>query len=277
MKDAAPEHPWLFFALVFGLSAPFWILSTRTGSSGLPDNLPVTDIGAVLTPTIAAAILRHREGGWSAVRELFGRIVDYGRISTRWWLVVSVGVFPLLYGLTYGVMRVLGYPVAAVVELSPSLVGVFLLFFVAAIAEELGYTAYETDALQRRMTALRTALVIGPLWAIWHLPSMLVMGQGTHLVLWGLCVTVAVRIINVWMYNNTGASVFAVILMHAVGNTARTGYPGGRGGYEVGGGAVAYSIIMLFALGVVILWRPATLARFLGRGSTKETVPPEGR
>ena len=98
---------------------------------------------------------------------------------------------------------------------------------------------------------------------------MLVMGQGTHLVLWGLCVTVAVRIINVWMYNNTGASVFAVVLMHAIGNTARTGYPGGRAGYELGVGAVAYSIIMLFALGVVILWQPATLARFLGRDARR--------
>jgi len=269
MKGTVPEHPWLFFALVFGLSAPFWMLSTRIGSLGLPDDLPASDIGAVLTPTIAAAILRYREGGWSAVRELFGRIGDYGRISTRRWLLVSIGVFPMLYGLTYLALRVLGYPVATVVEFSPSLVGVFLLFFVAAIAEELGYTAYETDALQRRMSALRTALAIGPIWAIWHLPSMLVMGQGTQLVLWGLCVTVAVRIINVWIYNNTGTSVFAVILMHTIANTARTAFPGGRAGYELGNGAVAYSIITVFALGVVILWGPATLARIPGRRGAK--------
>ena len=114
--------------------------------------------------------------------------------------------------------------------------------------------------------------MIGPLWAIWHLPSMLVVGQGAHPVLWGLSATVAVRIINVRMYNNSGASVFAVILTHAVGSTARTGYPGGRAGYELGSGAVAYSIIMLFALSVVILWQPATLSRFLGRGAKKATA-----
>ena len=265
MKSKAPGHPWVFFALVYGLSMPCWILGTRIKLSGLPDNLPVTDIGAVLTPTLAAAVLRYREAGASGVRELFRRIADYRRISNGRWLVTATMVFPLLYLATYSAMRVLAYPVPTTWSLSPGLAGTFFLFLVAAIAEELGYTAYETDALQRRMPALRAALVMGPLWALWHLPSMIALGQPRELILWGLGVTVAVRILNVWIYNNTGASVFAVILMHAIGNTARTGYPGGRRGYELGHGSVAYSIIILFALFVVVLWRPATLANFPGR------------
>ena len=139
----------------------------------------------------------------------------------------------------------------------------------AAIAEELGYTAYETDALQRCMTAIKAALVIGPLWALWHLPSMMVIGQPTELIVWGLFVTVAIRIINIWIYNNAGASTFAVILMHAIGNTARTGYPGGRSGYELGHGSVAYAIIIVFTLVVVVLWRPSTLASFGGNKRLK--------
>jgi uncharacterized protein len=237
-------------------------------NSGLPDNLPVTDIGAVLTPTIAAVILRYREAGSSGVRELSGRIFDYHRIKNKRWLVTAIIVLPLLYLVTYFVMRILDYPVATVWNPSPGLVGVFLLFFLAAIAEELGYSAYETDALQSRMTALNAALVMGPLWALWHLPSMIVLGQSTELILWGLCVTVAFRILSVWIYNNAGASVFAVILMHAIGNTARTGYPGGRSGYELGHGSVAYAIIIVFTLIVVVLWRPSTLSNFLGRKSS---------
>ena len=264
MKSTEPNHPWLFFALIYGLSAPFWILSTQIKHSGLPDNLPVTDIGAALTPTIAAAILRYREAGSSGVRELFRRAFDYRRIKRRRWLVSAVIVFPVLYAITYFAMRVIGYPVSTIWNPSPALGAVFLLFFVAATAEELGYSAYETDALQARMTALNTALVIGPLWAFWHLPSMMVMGQSLELILWGLCVTVAFRILSVWIYNNSSSSVFAVIVMHAVGNTARTGYPGGRRGYELGSGSVAYSIIIVFTLFVVAIWRPTTLASFLG-------------
>jgi membrane protease YdiL (CAAX protease family) len=265
MKNKAPDHPWLFFALIYGLSAPFWILSTHIKNSGLPDNLPVTDIGAVLTPTIAAVILRYREAGVSGVRELLCRIFDYRRITNIRWLVTAIIVFPLLYLFTYFAMRVLNYPVVTEWNPSSGLIGIFFLFFVAAIAEELGYSAYETDALQRRMTALSAALVMGPLWALWHLPSMIVIGQSTELIVWGLCVTVAIRVLNVWIYNNAGTSAFAVILMHTIGNTARTSYPGGRSGYELGDGSVAYSIIIVFTLIVVILWRPSTLTRFLGR------------
>jgi uncharacterized protein len=269
MKGKAPNHPWLFFALIYGLSAPFWILGTQMMHAGLPDNLPLTDIGAVLTPPIAAAILRYREAGASGVRELFGRIFDYRRIKNRRWLVTAIILFPLLYLITYIAMRVMAYPVSTLWNPSPSLLGVFFLFFVAATAEELGYSAYETDALQRRMPALNAALVMGPLWAFWHRPSMITMGQSTELILWGLCVTVAVRILSVWIYNNAGASVFAVILMHTIVNTARTGYPGGRSGYELGDGSVAYSIIIVFTVIVVVLWRPSTLADFLGRKGTR--------
>lgn len=275
MKSTEPNHPWLFFALVYGLSIPFWILGTRIKHSGLPDNLPVTDIGAVLTPTIAAGILRYREAGATGVRELLRRIFDWHRIKNTRWLVAAVIVFPVLYVLTYIAMRGLAYPLLTHWAPSPTLSGVFVLFFVAAGAEELGYSAYATDALQRRMNALNTALVIGPLWALWHLPSMIGLGQPTALILWGLCVTIAIRVVSVWIYNNTGASAFAVIVAHAIANTARTGYPGGRSGYELGDGSVSYSIIIVFALIVVVIWRPATLANFFG--GKRVTLSSNGR
>lgn len=273
IKRTAPDHPWLFFVFIYGLSAPFWILSAQITHSGLPDNLPVFDIGAVLTPTIAAVILRYREAGASAVRQLLFRIFDYRRIREKRWLVTAVIVFPLLYLVTYVAMREMDYPVSTRWHPSPALAGTFLLFFVAASAEELGYSAYETDALQRRMPALNAALVIGSLWALWHLPSMIVMGQSSELILWGLCVTVAFRILSVWIYNNAGTSAFAVISMHAIANTSRTGYPGGRSGYELGDGSVAYSVIIVFTVVVVVLWRPSTLANFLGRKSIKTNTP----
>jgi membrane protease YdiL (CAAX protease family) len=141
---------------------------------------------------------------------------------------------------------------------------------VAAAAEELGYTAYETDALQSRMHALNAALVMGPLWALWHLPSMVTMGQTKELIPRGLCVTVAIRILSVWIYNNAGKSVFSIILTHTIANTARTGFPGGRTGYGLGNGSVAYSTIIAFTILVVLLWRPSSLANFMGRAVNVE-------
>ena len=114
-------------------------------------------------------------------------------------------------------MGLLSFPVPSEWHPSPILGAVFLLFFIAATAEELGYTAYEADALQIRMSALSTALVIGIFWALWHFPSMIQMGQSAQLMAWGFFVTIAFRIISIWIYNNAGCSVFAAGPFHSQG------------------------------------------------------------
>lgn len=262
-SNTLPRHPAAFFVLVYAMSAPFWILSTLIGASGLPDSIPPTDIGAALTPVIAAMILSFRENGASGIKALLQRTFDFRRIKQRGWLFSAALLFPLLYVLTYYAMRLLSLPVPSAWHPSPALVAIFVLFFIAATAEELGYTAYETDALQIRMSALSTALIIGTFWALWHFPSMIQMGQSAQLMVWGFFATIAFRIISIWIYNNAGNSVFSVILLHAVGNTARTGFPGGRSAYEIGHGSVAYSIVILTALLVVALWGPKTLSELI--------------
>lgn len=247
------------------MSTPFWILSTLITQSWLPDNIPITDIGAALTPTIAAMILRYRENGVAGVWSLLQRTFDFRKIKQRRWLVTAALLFPLLYVFTYFAMRLLSLSIPSAWHPSPTLGAVFLLFFIAATAEELGYTAYETDALQMRVSALSAALIIGPIWALWHFPSMIQMGQSAQLMAWGFSVTIAVRILTIWIYNNADRSVFAVILAHAVGNTARTGFPGGRSAYEIGDGAVAYSIVILAALLAIALWGSKTLSEFVGK------------
>ena len=249
------------------MSTPFWILSTFIAKSWLPDNIPVTDIGAALTPTVAAMILRYRENGVSGVWALLQRTFDFRRIKKRRWLVTAALLFPLLYVVTYFAMRLLSLSVPSAWHPSPTLGAVFILFFIAATAEELGYTAYATDALQMRVSALSAALIIGPIWALWHFPSMMQMGQSAQLMAWGFFVTIAFRVISIWIYNNADRSVFAVILAHAVGNTARTGFPGGRNAYEIGHGAVAYSIVILAASLAIVLWGPKTLSEFIGKGN----------
>ena len=131
------------------------------------------------------------------------------------------------------------------------------MFFIAAVAEELGYAAYATESLQRRFTPLVTALIIGVPWALWHLPSMIAVGQSAELIAWGLAGTVAVRIIYVWLYNGSGGSVFVLIACHTVANTARTGFPGGRAAYENGDGMIPYGIIIIAAVIVMVFWRKA--------------------
>lgn len=254
---AGYSHPWQYFLLVYTLSAPFWLLSLFLKHSPLPDNLPLTDIGAALTPTVAAALLRYREGGMAAVRGLFGRVFDYRRIKHSAYFWTAILIFPLLYLLTYIAIRQTGQTIPAFSVSFAPLAGAFVMFFIAAVAEELGYAAYATESLQRRFTPLVTALIIGVPWALWHLPSMIAVGQSAELIAWGLAGTVAVRIIYVWLYNGSGGSVFVLIACHTVANTARTGFPGGRAAYENGDGMIPYGIIIIAAAIVMGFWRKA--------------------
>jgi len=91
---------------------------------------------------------------------------------------------------------------------------------------------------------------------------MMELGQTRSLMAWGFCVTVAFRILCVWLYNNTGKSVFGVILFHAAGNTGRSIFPGGRSCFEMGNAVVGYSIIILTAVIVIFLWGRKTFSKF---------------
>ena len=190
------------------------------------------------------------------------RAFDYKRITKKVWYVPIIFLMPTLFVLTYVVMRLAGLPVPTV--WNPSLLTplLFIAFFFAASGEELGYSGYVTDPMQARYTALTAILIIGSLWAIWHWPSMISIGQTLGLFTWGTLSTISFRILIVWIYNNTGKSVFAAILFHAVANTGRSMFPGGRSAFELYDGAIGYGLIATTAVVVVFLWGPETLTRF---------------
>lgn len=259
---AGQKSPLTFFVLVYALTVPLWVLSTMVKAGGLPDNLPVTDIGATFVPLIAASILVYREEKFYGVKKLLKRTFDYKRIRQKKWYIPIIFLMPLLYLVTYTVMRLIGLPVPAEWNIPLLTPLIFVFFFIGAAGEELGYMGYAIDPLQNKWGALKASLFIGSLWAVWHLPSMVLLGQTPALIAWGLLATVGFRILYVWLYNNTGKMVFGVILFHAISNTGRSVFPGGRSYFELAGGAVGYSIIVITAVLVVFLWGSKTLAQY---------------
>lgn len=170
---------------------------------------------------------------------------------------------PLIYVLTYWIMRFVGLPVPTVWNPSFLTPLLFIAFFFVAAGEEVGYTGYATDPMQARYTALAASLIIGLIHGIWHFPSEISIGQSLGLIiLGGVILAVSFRVLTVWIYNNTGKSVFAAILFHAVTNIGRSIFPGTRSAFELGDGAIGYGLIAITAIIVVYLWGPKTLARF---------------
>ncbi len=256
------RSPLKFFILVYALSIPLWVINVIFPMKLPVDNLPVTDILATFTPMVAASILVYREEKLLGVKNLLKRAFDYKRVTKKVWYVPIILLMPFIYVLTYVIMRLVGLPVPTV--WNPSLLTPFLFiaFFFAAAGEELGYTGYVTDPMQARYTALTASLIIGLIHGIWHFPSEISIGQTLGLIIWGgVILTVSFRILTIWLYNNTGKSVFVVILFHAVTNTGRSIFPGTRSAFELGDGVIGYGLIAITAVIVVFLWGPKTLAR----------------
>ncbi len=73
---------------------------------------------------------------------------------------------------------------------------------------------------------------MGSLWAIWHWPSSIQRGDTATWIAFGFLGSVGLRILIVWLYNNTGESVFAAITFHAMANVGKTVFPGGVSYYD---------------------------------------------
>jgi membrane protease YdiL (CAAX protease family) len=173
----------------------------------------------VIVPLPAALILVYREEGAGGVRRLLKRVFDYRRIRNKAWYVPTILLWPLLALLTYLVTRLIGLPVSA--EWSNPLLAtplLFALFFILAIGEEPGWTGYATDPLLRRHSALATGLILGLVSSLWHLAPLINMGRSAAWIAWWAVWAVPLRILFVWIYNNTGKSLFAAVVFHAMLN-----------------------------------------------------------
>jgi hypothetical protein len=258
------KSPLKFFLMVFALNIPLWVIGTIVKVKGLPLDVPVTDFIAAFTPLIAACILVYKEEGTIGTKTLLKRIFDFSRIRQKIWYLPVIFLMPIVYLLIYGVMQLFRLPLPVEVEI-PFLKNavISVAFFILATGEEVGWSGYAVDTLQERWSALTTAITIGLVWAIGHYPSIIQQGGDFILILWATLGTVAMRILIVWLYNNTGKSVFVCILFHTIANIGRilflkdqthnplVDYPD-----------IHYSIIVIAAVIVIFLWGSKTLARY---------------
>ena len=272
-SHAASEKrsPWTFFLLVFVLAIPFWVagpVAERFLANGLPVGLPISSL-MVCCPIFAAAILVRTKEGPHEVKELLKRAFDYRRITRRAWYVPILLLNPAVMVLQYGWMRLVGVQLPGV-QVPVRMVAVsFVIFFIGAVGEEVGWQGYASDPLQNRWNALVAGVILGILGAVWHIIPLIQLGRTPAWIAWHCLSMVALRILVVWLYNNTGGSVFAAILFHAMYNLCTVLLPGHGWPYDP---TVAFAILTV-AVGVItFLWGPETLARYRYARSRRDVL-----
>jgi membrane protease YdiL (CAAX protease family) len=176
LNPTAPKNrsALTFFVLAFALSIPFWIAGALTKFQLLPA-IPVSALGLVCMVG-AASILVYRENGLSGVRTLLERSFDFKRVSAKIWYLPTILLMPCVMVLSYVVMRLMGVALPAPQTSFATTLILCVVFFVAGLGEELGWSGYAIDPLQHRFGALgrvaSDSIAIG--WAITGLDRVVV-------------------------------------------------------------------------------------------------------
>ena len=214
----------MYFVIAFAFTAFFWT-QAALGARGVIPALPGLIVIGTLGPLVAAVVVTAQESGRAGLRSLLGRTLHW-RVAPIWYGIVLLGPM-LLYvaGLALEVVLLGGRTpsLEALIGAMPVLVivAVYMVVFVA-LGEEVGWRGYALPALQARYGAFVSSVILGVLWALWHLPVFF--NPDTHYsnlpFLLQLAFQIPLAVLFTWVFNSTGGSVLMAILLHAVINAS---------------------------------------------------------
>lgn len=211
-----------YFLIVFGISGIFWVIGPLVENlvnKGIPIDLPMSSL-MVISPITAALILVYKEHGSSGVRNLLHRTFDFRRIENKKWYFVILCIMPSVMVLEYLILILLGRELPELHWPGFSSLVFIPIFFIAALFEEIGWQGYLFDRLNEKWNALTASVFVGGVWALWHIVPLIQLHNNPGPVLWQTVNIFATRILLVWIYQNTGKSLFGSIVFHMMVNVS---------------------------------------------------------
>lgn len=257
------KHPLLcYFVLTFAISwGGLLIAIGPDGFPGTPElfeaRLPLAVLAMILGPSVAGLLLTALVLGRPGLGEFRARLLRW-RVGLRWYAIACL-LGPLLLlavGLALSVRAAEFLPAILVTEDPAGLVGFGIAIALGAgIFEELGWTGFATPMLRRRFGVPATGLLLGMVWAAWHLLAAW-WGSGalsgplarTSYLIDPFLFLVAFRILMVWVYDRTGSLLIAILMHGSLTGAARVLLPPGL----AGGSLLSFDVAWLLVMGAVV-------------------------
>jgi membrane protease YdiL (CAAX protease family) len=218
--DHIRKHPVAYYTLVAYLIpwfGSFLLVGTKFLSGeviGLADAMGMW-LTMIAGPSIAGISLTYIVDGRSGLSHLFSRM-------RRWrtgisWYAIALLLPPILILFVLISMSILVSP-----AYTPGLllIGV-VLGLITGFFEEIGWIGFLYPTLKANTSPLRAALGVGLIHGVWHfMAAYLGSSQwlGAYFIpyfvsMWMIAM-VAMRVLQVWVYNSTNDSVLMIQLMH---------------------------------------------------------------
>lgn len=256
---------WAYLAVAVAGTWVFWLAAIALGvrfdsAVGL-----VLLLVGLAVPGVAGIVFVYLVYDVPGRRDFWNRVVNPRRVGLRWFAVILL--VPLGIGVLAGVIDLLLGGVGpawgeGVTEFGVNPLAILPALFFATlppILEELGWRGYALDRLQLKWSAFRASLILGVVWALWHLPLFFIEGSFQHdsvgfattgfwLFMAGI---VALSFAFTWIFNNTKRSILGIIILHGwVNFTAEI---------IVVSDVVYYALWFVLAGAIVAVWGAETM------------------
>lgn len=262
------QHSLLvYFILAYAIS---WAIEIPLAASAQgwirPPVHPALHYLASFGPLLSALMVTIVTEGLQGIRQLFAGLLKW-RVGVGWMLFSTLSPVVL-----FGIAAIVGYmtngnwpdiSLLGEVDYLPYLgvVGGLLLWLLTfGVGEEVGWRGYALPRLQKDHSSLAATLILGVVWAFWHLPAFfykdtyVAMGLAGGLPLLLISI-LAASIVFTWIYNSTQGSLLMVILFHAMFDFLSVSRAGGNNV-----AAIMSAVVWTWAVFVVILFKPANLS-----------------
>jgi uncharacterized protein len=202
----------VFLILAFALSWFVWPLVLLN-----PESVAMIPYGPFIAVFVVLALTR----GWAGVRDLLASMARW-RVGLRRYAVallvpvaitlVAIYLTALFGGPSPTAKDFAGWYALPLIFLSTTLIN-------GPFTEEPGWRGFLLPRLQSRYEPLAASLIVGVIWAIWHLPLLLSDPSDQRPPIQFIAMVLAQSVVFAWVYNTTRGSVLLVILMHGSANT----------------------------------------------------------
>jgi membrane protease YdiL (CAAX protease family) len=212
-----------FLLLTFGFTWAAWLAVAFAAPTSLVFAVggPVFLLGVFAPGIVALALTAFAEGSTGVV-SLLARI---GRWQVSWRLYVfAIGYMAATKLLAAVIHRLVGGDWPMFGDTAVALMaGAILVSTWAQAGEEVGWRGYALPRLATHLGLGGASVLLGVIWALWHLPLFIMQGTGStgqSFPMYLMHVT-ALSVAMSWLYWKTQGSLLIVMIMHAaVNNTS---------------------------------------------------------